>query len=53
MTYEETTSQHYFDLLDGAEDWAINQVIDKVLELEKENAKLKALLKQIRNEPKL
>jgi hypothetical protein len=31
----------------GAEDWAINQVIDKVIELENENAKLREALKEI------
>jgi hypothetical protein len=40
MSYEETTSQHYFSILDGAEHWAINDVIDKVIELEIKNAKL-------------
>ncbi len=39
--------QHYNDLLVGAEDWAINQVIDKVIELENENAKLREALKEI------
>ena len=41
MNYEEMTQQHYNDLLAGAEDWAIHQVIDKVLELENENAELR------------
>ena len=41
MTYEEMTQQHYNDLLAGAEDWAIHQVIDRVLELENENASLR------------
>jgi len=41
MNYEEMTQQHYNDLLVGAEDWVIHQVIDKVLELEKENASLR------------
>jgi len=40
MNYDEMIQQHYNDLLAGAEDWAIHQVIDKVLEMENENAKL-------------
>ena len=36
--------QHYNDLLVGAEDWAINQVIDKVIELENENARLNEVI---------
>ncbi len=47
MTYEEMTQQHYNDLLAGAEDWAIHQVIDRVLEMENENAKLREALKEI------
>ena len=47
MTYEETTSQHYFSMLDGAEHWAINDVIDKVIELEIKNAKLRETLEEI------
>jgi|688.fasta_scaffold132356_1 hypothetical protein len=47
MNYEEMKQQHYNDLLVGAEDWAINQVIDKVIELENENAKLREALKEI------
>jgi hypothetical protein len=47
MNYEEMKQQHYNDLLVGAEDWAINQVIDKVIELENENSKLREALKEI------
>jgi len=50
MTYEEMTQQHYNDLLAGAEDWAIHQVIDRVLEMENENAKLREALKEISTE---
>lgn len=50
MNYEEMKQQHYNDLLVGAEDWAINQVIDKVIELENENASLRAVaMKLIEN----
>jgi regulator of replication initiation timing len=41
------TQQDYNDLLVGAEDWAINAVIDKVLELENENAKLKDTISRL------
>ena len=47
MNHDEITSQHYFDLLDGAEHWAINQVVDEVIELEIKNAKLREHLRII------